>query len=60
MTSYLRIWFKSSLEVFWQKHIDHLRPINDTVKVPDQSTSPPMPNLPILSTENTELLVSSL
>ena len=50
--------------VFWQ-HVDHLRPIDDAVKVPDQdqSTSPPMPDLPVQSdfilipdTENTEPL----
>ena len=36
--------------VFWQ-HVDHLRPIDDAVKVPDQgqSTSPPMPDLPVQS-----------
>lgn len=49
--------------VFWRRHVDHLKPINDRVNVPDQNSSTPLPDLPpqsefvpFPSTENTEPL----
>ena len=47
--------------VFWQRHIDHLRPTDDTVNVQD-STTPLMPYLSVqsdfvtLDFENSETL----
>lgn len=50
--------------VFWRRHVDHLRPIDDAAKVPDQGQSTSsMSDLPVQSdfipvpgTENTETL----
>ena len=49
--------------VFWRRHIDHLRPIGDSVNVQNQCnpTSPPLPDfsvqsdfVPIADSENNE------